>query len=41
MNVAFVSHERDREQNEHYNQDDALFIFRELDNAEQGFHFFT
>ena len=39
MNAAFVSHERDREQNEHYNQDDALFIFGEFENSEQALHF--
>lgn len=39
MNAAFVSDERDREQNEHHDEDDALFVFRELENSEQGLHY--
>jgi hypothetical protein len=27
INTAFVTNERDRDQNEHYDQDDALFVF--------------
>jgi hypothetical protein len=39
MNAPFVSDERDRDQNEHHDEDDALFVFRELENPEQAFHF--
>jgi hypothetical protein len=37
-NAALISDERNREWNEHYDQNDALFIFRELENSEQPFH---
>jgi hypothetical protein len=39
MNAALISDERDRNQCEHYGQDDALFVFREFENLEQAFHF--
>ncbi len=39
MNAAFVSDERDRDQNEHHDQHDALFALREFENPEQAFHF--
>ena len=39
MDAAFVSDERNGEQNEHYDQDDALFVFGELKNPEQALHF--
>ena len=38
MNAPFVSDERDREQNEHHDQDDALFVFREFENSKEAFH---
>ena len=38
MNAAFVSDECDRDQNEHDDHDNALFVFRELENSEQAFH---
>lgn len=39
MNAAFVSCERKDDQNEHYDQNNALFIFRELKNPQQRFIF--
>ena len=39
MNAAFVSDKRDRDQNEHHDQDNALFVLREFENLEQAFHF--
>ena len=39
MNAAFVSDERDCHQNEHGDQDNALFVFRELKDSEQALHF--
>jgi hypothetical protein len=41
MNAAFVSGERKDDQNEHYDQSNALFIFRELKNPQQMFYFLT
>jgi hypothetical protein len=41
MNAALISDERDREQNKHYDEDDALFVFRELENSEEPLHFFA
>ena len=41
INAALISGERDREQNEHHDENDALFVFRKNENAEQAFHFFT
>jgi hypothetical protein len=38
MNAAFISYERDRDKREHHDQDDALFVFREIENPEQTFH---
>ena len=38
MGAAFISDERNCQQNEHHDQDDALFVFRELENSEQAFH---
>jgi hypothetical protein len=39
MNAALISGECDRNQNEYYDEDDALFIFRQLENPKQAFHF--
>ena len=39
MDATLVAHERDRDQNEHDDQDDALLVFREIENPEQAFHF--
>ncbi len=41
MNAALVSDERDCDQNEHHDENDALLIFRELENPEQALHFFA
>jgi len=41
MNAALISDERDRQQNKHYDQHDALFVFREFENPEEPFHFFV
>jgi hypothetical protein len=38
MNAALISDECDHNQNEHYDEDDALFIFGEFENSEQTFH---
>src|SRR2546423_5656088 len=38
INAAFVSDEGDHDEREHHDQDDALFVFRELENPEQAFH---
>jgi len=38
VNAALVSDERDRDQNQHHNEHDALFVFRELENSEQASH---
>ena len=38
MNAAFVSEECNGEQNEHYDQDDALFVLRKVKNPEQTFY---
>ena len=34
MKASLISNERDRDQNEHYNQDDALLAFGEIENPE-------
>ncbi len=39
MNPALVSDERDCDQNEHHDEDDALFVFRKIKNSEEAFHF--
>ena len=39
MNAASVSDEGNRDQEEHYDQDDALFVFGKLKNPEQALHF--
>jgi hypothetical protein len=41
MDAAFVSDECDHDQNEHYDQDNALFVFCELENPEEPLHFFV
>jgi len=41
INATFVSDERDRDQNKHHDQDDALFVFRKFENPKQPFHCFT
>jgi len=38
MNAAFVARECKSEQHEHYDQDDALFALREIENPEQALH---
>jgi hypothetical protein len=39
VEAAFISDERERQQDKHHDQDDTLFVFRKLKNPEQGFHF--
>ena len=34
MNAAFVSHERDREQDEYHEENNALLILRKFENSE-------
>lgn len=41
MNAAFVSEKGNYDKDQHYDQDDALFVFRELENSEEPFHFFA
>jgi hypothetical protein len=38
MNAAFVSHERDREQDEYHDKHNTLFVLREFENGEQTLH---
>ena len=38
MNPALISDKCNRDQNEHYDQDDALFAFGEFENSEQTLH---
>ncbi|HEX4697484.1 MAG TPA: hypothetical protein VH254_07405 [Candidatus Udaeobacter sp.] len=38
MKTGLVSDERNGNQSKDYNEDDALFVFRELENAEQALH---
>jgi hypothetical protein len=38
MDAAFICHKRDCNQDEHHDEDDALFIFSEFENSEQAFH---
>jgi hypothetical protein len=40
MKAALVSDERDRDENEHYDEDHALFVFRKIKNSEEALHFF-
>jgi hypothetical protein len=41
MDTAFISDERDGDQYEHHDQDDALFVLRQIKNPEQALHRFT
>jgi hypothetical protein len=36
MDATLVSDERDCNEHEHYDQDDALFVFGEFENLEQA-----
>ena len=38
MYTALVRDKRNDDQNEHYDQDDALFVLCEFENAEKAFH---
>lgn len=38
MNAAFVSNEANCNQHNHYNQNDSLFVFAELENPEESLH---
>lgn len=38
MNTSFISDQRERKQQKHYDQDDALLVFREFENSEKAFH---
>jgi hypothetical protein len=39
MSATFISHECKHEQSKHHDQDNALFAFGKIENAEQAFHF--
>ncbi len=39
MNAPLISDKCDRDQNEHHDQNDALFAVRELKDSEQALHF--
>lgn len=39
MDAGFISREGDGDDREHDDQDDALFVFRQLEDPEQAFHF--
>jgi hypothetical protein len=39
MDAPLVSDKRDRDQNEHQDQHDALFVFGEIEDSEQAPHF--
>jgi len=39
MNSTFITDEGKRQQDKHHDQDNALFVFRELENGEQTLHF--
>ena len=39
MDTALILHECANCQGENHDEDDALFVFRELENSEQSFHF--
>jgi hypothetical protein len=39
MNAVRIAGESNGNQNEHHDQNYALFVFRELENPEQAFHF--
>jgi hypothetical protein len=38
MSASFVSDECDRDQYQHYDQDNALFVLRKIENSEQALH---
>jgi hypothetical protein len=38
MDSALVSYESNRDQNKHHDENDALFVFGELENSEQALH---
>jgi hypothetical protein len=38
MNTALVSDECDCDEGEHYEENNALFVFREIENPEQMFY---
>ncbi len=38
MNPALIFDERNRDQNEYYEEHHALFVLREFENPEQTFH---
>ncbi len=39
MNAALIFDKCDRDQNEHHDQNDALFAVREFKDSEQALHF--
>ena len=39
MDAPLISHQRNRNQREHYDQDNALFAFRKNENPNQVIHF--
>jgi hypothetical protein len=41
MDAPFISHQRNRNQRDHHDQDHALFVLSEIENPEQALHFLT
>jgi hypothetical protein len=39
MNTALVSSKRNGDENKHYDENDSLFVFGQLENSEQALHF--
>ena len=38
MNATFISYECKHDQSKNHNQDDALFVFRKLENSQEALH---
>jgi hypothetical protein len=38
VETAFISDDRERQQDKHHDQDDTLFVLGEFENSEQAFH---
>jgi len=41
MHSAFVSNENYRDQSKHHDENDALFVLRQIEDREQALHFFA
>jgi len=39
MDATFILDECSNYQHQHHDQNDALFVFREIENPEKAFHF--